>query len=312
MKKIISVFMIFICITIFSSCGKKELPEVKSMDNILPEPMGYNISLTEDAVIENNIPVIEINRAAFDGEMGWYYAKTHYETDPLYEWNVYRKFGFTPFDKMKDDLSDDYSSMYGNIKGKNIEFKKADSSFSYRNTKNFGSITDKERLDALGEQKLKELGLMPEDYCRNGSVELSSGSYIPSYGPRFAQKIDGKRVFGAGNVSIQFNSEDEIVWVNRDWLQPERVGTVKTMSFDKIYSLIGNNDRAMVACELYEPVDRVEYASFTLGYYLDTDYKYYVPVCRFEGVAHSGSKSATIWAYVIAIENLTDDIIIDK
>lgn len=124
---------------------------------------------------------------------------------------------------------------------------------------------------------------------------------MAAYGPRFAQKIDGREVVGAGSTLICFNSDGEILSI-------DYAAKAKTLSFEEAYARIGG-EYSYITHELIFPATRMVFDKVIAVYYKSSDSDYYVPMFRFEGTAYSESEESEVWAYVIAIPDLTDDMI---
>lgn len=131
---------------------------------------------------------------------------------------------------------------------------------------------------------------------------------MAAYGPRFAQKIDGREVVGAGSTLICFNSDGEILSIDSYWHNPIYAAKAKTLSFEEAYARIGG-DYSYITHELIFPATRMVFDKVIAVYYKSSDSDYYVPMFRFEGTAYSESEESEVWAYVIAIPDLTDDMI---
>ena len=113
---------------------------------------------------------------------------------------------------------------------------------------------------------------------------------------------------GVGNVSIRFNSSEEITQIDCNWLDPIYAAKAKTLSFEEAYARIGG-EYSYITHELIFPAVRMDFDKVIAVYYKSSDCDYYVPMFRFEGKAYSESEESEVWAYVIAIPDLTDDMI---
>ena len=301
MKKITSILITLVCTAIlFSSCGHKA-PKVGDIRNIFPEEMGSDNDLPNDTA---NL-IVDYDNSIFNADVNIYYGVSKFSSK--YENSIIEKFGL--------EKSDSESAFYGtnwNCYKNNrseVTIDRRDGTFLFNEKQNVsGIINDRDRFDKLGEQKLKELNLLPENYCLNG-YSLSGREENPNeYGPIFAQQIDGKKVMGVGNVSIRFNSSEEITQIDCNWLDPIYAAKAKTLSFEEAYAKIGGDD-SYITTEVSTPLTKVEFDTVNAVYYKNPEYDYYVPMFRCEGTAWSGDRSDVIWAYVIAIPDLTDDMI---
>ena len=310
MKKITSILITLVCTAIlFSSCGNKA-QKVGDVRDVFPQEMSGDVKLPEDT---KNL-IGDYDASVFDADVNIYYNVSDYSEE--YEKTVAEKFGFSQNDKV--NLANSNSNRYKNDNG-DLSIEKDSGDFSLNlNNREKNDITDIEYFNALGETKLKEFGVLPEKYCLSGYV-MKGGKTdiddeegeIAAYGPRFAQKIDGREVVGAGSTLICFNSDGEILSIDSYWHNPIYAAKAKTLSFEEAYARIGG-EYSYLATELGSPdtpLTKVEFDTVNAVYYKNPEYDYYVPMFRFEGTAWSGDRSDVIWAYVIAIPDLTDDMI---
>lgn len=306
-KKIFCVLTALTCASIvFSSCGNKT-PQVGDMRNAFPQTMAADKKMPED--MQNLIT--EFDESLFGADVNIYYSSSKYSRD--YEYAILDKLGFEP----DQAQSDDGESTFNRYKdgSKKLLIDKNDGTFSYdAKAYTLTPVTDIERLNTLGEEKLKELDLLPKNYRRSGYAMQGSKTDlyaedgdINEYGPRFLQEIDGKEVVGSG-IWICFNADEKLTEINSYWLDPVYAATAKTLSFEEAYAKIGGED-SYISTELNTPLTKVEFDTVNAVYYKNPEYDYYIPMFRFEGTAYSGDKSDVIWAYVIAIPDLTDDMI---
>lgn len=309
-KKLFIVLSLLSCICLFSSCGNK-VPKVGDIRDSFPEVLGSDTDLPEDT----EYMTANFDDSVFESDVNIYYGASRYSSE--YEKDILKKLGYSKGNIKTDTFFDSKTNEYEKGNDSLSINKEKGSFFLYKGLIGLDKITDIDYFNALGESKLKEFGFLPDSYSLEGYVRVGSGdlsdtySYTDIYGPRFAQRIDDKVVIGAGSVWIAFNSNEEIAQIKSSWLDPIYAATAKTLSYEEAYARIGGS-YSYIDHNLSSPLTKVVFDNVQLVYYKNPDYDYYIPMFRFEGTAYAGDKHDEIFAYVIAIENLTDDMIINQ
>jgi hypothetical protein len=181
----------------------------------------------------------------------------------------------------------------------------------YPNTE--ANIPSDDEARAIATNRLKELGLLPDDVHFEDVVvgdkmgitdKTSRTEYILTKYVTFFKKIQGLRVYGAG-VGVTINDKGEVVRVGSSLREydPKPIRYVKIVTPEQAYQRLNSGD--LMVQPLPENYKKIAVTNISLGYWMDipsNPQKYIVPVYVFSCDASWDGNTEQVIRYVPAVD----------